>query len=419
MELIRVKIDGIKNLNGCDLELNNLNALVALNNYGKSNFLQAVDFGIHFLKAQPDEKRGLMTVKNLIPINQHLAERDFWFEIEFASGEYTGIYNYSFSWPKKSKPAGIVSESLKLKKVDENKLSTYISRDKGKNSYKSSDTGRCSTPVIIGDHELIINKLNNFDNLFYIPVIKELNNLQIYINEMLDLENIFRFAPDERVDYEKDELKLVGSHNVSKFIFFLKERKPDQFELLVDSLKSLIPKIEELDPLEIDLTVERKQNNNSVPFELPQKIYDIIINEKNNNQPTTINSVSSGTKRILLLLTHLISANMNKIPLIAFEEPENSIHPGLLQRLLMVIDSLTDTTKILITSHSPYLIKYLDLDNVILGMPDDQNTAIFKRIKPGKHAKLQKHASSENQSTGDFIFDLLIEGDNEYLQEFV
>ena len=43
--------------------------------------------------------------------------------------------------------------------------------------YKSSETGRCSKPIAIDDNALVINKLTALDDLFYLDIIKKLNNV--------------------------------------------------------------------------------------------------------------------------------------------------------------------------------------------------------------------------------------------------
>jgi len=63
------------------------------------------------------------------------------------------------------------------------KFNTHISRHKGKSFYKSSETGRCDKNILIEDDNLIVNKLTNYDDLFYVEVIKELTNLRFEIPE--------------------------------------------------------------------------------------------------------------------------------------------------------------------------------------------------------------------------------------------
>ena len=45
MKIQAVVIDGFKNLSNVKIRFDNITALVALNNFGKSNVLLAIDFG--------------------------------------------------------------------------------------------------------------------------------------------------------------------------------------------------------------------------------------------------------------------------------------------------------------------------------------------------------------------------------------
>ena len=46
-------------------------------------------------------------------------------------------------------------------------------------------------------------------------------------------------------------------------------------------------------------------------------------------------------------------------------------------------------------------------ETLYIGIPNDENLAIFKRVKHSKIKSLLKEASSYDMSLGDFIFDML------------
>ena len=50
MKIQAVLIDGFKNLSNVKISFDNITALVALNNFGKSNVLAGIDFGLTFIK---------------------------------------------------------------------------------------------------------------------------------------------------------------------------------------------------------------------------------------------------------------------------------------------------------------------------------------------------------------------------------
>ena len=99
--------------------------------------------------------------------------------------------------------------------------------------------------------------------------------------------------------------------------------------------------------------------------------------------------------------------------IIAIEEPENSINPGLLKRLLIILDGITEKAKIIITSHSPFLINYIDLSTLYLGVPNDDGKAIFRKIKINSVNKIISGAEEQGMLTGEYLFDLMSGSDDD------
>ena len=88
MKIQAVLIDGFKNLSDVKITFDNITALVALNNFGKSNVLSGIDFGLAFIKASIDDKMEMMANSDLIPINQSTQGRNYGnFEVEMATEE--------------------------------------------------------------------------------------------------------------------------------------------------------------------------------------------------------------------------------------------------------------------------------------------------------------------------------------------
>lgn len=171
MKIQAVLIDGFKNLSDVKITFDNITALVALNNFGKSNVLSGIDFGLSFIKASIDDKMEMMANSNLIPLNQRLQGRNYKFEVEvlteFVGQEYRVQYGYEFSWQcDEDDEPEIVHEYLKFK-LDEKgqKYTQLINRTREAVLYKSSETGRCSSKIKVETSELVVNKLRAYDEL--------------------------------------------------------------------------------------------------------------------------------------------------------------------------------------------------------------------------------------------------------------
>lgn len=429
MKITKIKIDGYKNVFETELNLGRFNALVALNNYGKSNVIEAIEFSMDFIKYSNKGKTTMMQNQSSIPINNVTANKDFYFEIEFETRFEKSIYEvqyiFSFEWlKKKNKGSKINKEVLRMRKKEKNAIfSTYILREEQKSKYLGSRTGRCDKDIAISSNGLVINKLANFDDLFYLDIVNKINNIETDYFALSDIERYFStgFIFDHK-DNTDSEPTYTEVPSIAKLFYNLKEKNKEKYSLLINSILDLLPDIEFIEPVVVDFKVSHKKNTTTfIPFELPEKAYDLRVKVKTNNQDTSIRSMSLGTKKIFLVLAMAVLAEQNRKVLISFEELENSIHPALLQRLIIMISEMTTNLTILITSHSPYLIKYLELNDINIGIPNDKGIATFKKIKESKRSKLLKYAEDAESNIGEFIFDILVEGfdENSFWNDFI
>ena len=120
MKIQAVLIDGFKNLSNVKISFDKITALVALNNFGKSNVLAAIDFGLAFMKASIEDKAVMMANANLIPSNCCMFGRNYKFEMEILTEldnmEYRVLYGYEFAWKcRESAEPHIVSEYLRIR----------------------------------------------------------------------------------------------------------------------------------------------------------------------------------------------------------------------------------------------------------------------------------------------------------------
>jgi predicted ATPase len=424
MKIKKIVIEGIKNIQKCELEFNGLTALVSFNNYGKSNVLNAIKFANQFIAALPALKKNLMGNTNFVPINNITATSDFKFYIEYSdniNGEsYDISYNYSFEWIKDdSSGQKILTEMLKFKKSLEPQYSSYMVRENEKGKYRTALTGRANKDIFIDENELLINKLSNYDELFYIGVINSILRLDFSINTFYDASTAFNFNPILAGDIIEDDFHISIENDISKLFYTMKNKYPSKYELVKNTFIDIFPQIDYIEPLSQPLNLKVKSSPNT-PFTFKDTIYTIFVKEKHNNQPLPFEYLSKGTQRVFVTLVSAALSSLGNIALIAFEELENCVHPKLFQRLLDVLTQMAEDTNMVITSHSPYMLQYLPLNNIYLGVPNKDNLAIFKKIRPIKQRGIMSEASSAGVSTGEYLFDFLIEceEDEELITEY-
>mgnify|MGYP000106163990 FL=1 len=416
MKIQAVLIDGFKNLSNVKISFDNITALVALNNFGKSNVLSGIDFGLDFIKASIEDKKDMMSNSNLIPINCSMVGRNYRYEMEVSTDinneEYIIQYGYEFEWKdSEDKEPQIVSEFLKVK-LDEKgqKFTQLINRTADLALYKSSETGRCSSKIRVENAELVANKLRAYDELYYAQIITKLNGMKIYMENNLDAKSFYQPDPIIRKGFENE---MINADNLPRVIYNLKKQNPDKFELLKDVYSQLFPDIE--DVIVKQFKINGLTNNEELPENLPfvfsNNYHVLFVKEKNLVNPVNFSMMSDGAKRVFMILTKIIVSSVSNISLIAIEEPENSVHPGLFQSYIQIISQLLDDCKVIITSHSPYIISYLDPSWIHVGVNKTAGVAEFFTFKKLGKKQLENDAAGFNMSMGDYLFSML--ADNE------
>ena len=412
MIINKIKIGGFKNIDLVEMSLNNITVLVSQNSYGKSNLMQAIDFGFDFISKTNATKKRMMSWTSNIPFTKHIASKDFEMEVEMTTlnnkTEFNVVYGYRFRWVRDDKKgAKILDEWLKIKANDKNqKYKQYIDRTEDKILYRTSETGRCNVPITAETDELLVNKIKAYDNLFYIDVLKKINSIHAYVERYLDASRLY--DPDPIIQTGIEDFEIENNENLPRMIFNLKEQYPDKYDMLIDSFIQLFPQI-------IDIVVDKIKvkhiGRTKMPKDLPLKatdqVYLMRVVDKYLNQPIRFENLSDGTKRIFLLLTCIILSDINNLTLIGIEEPENSIHPSLLQSFLRVISQLQGNCKVIMASHSPFIVQYMDLDDVIIGKPNNKGIASFLKIRQSMQKTLTSEANDMDISTGNYIFELL------------
>lgn len=422
LNLRSIYIDGFRNVSETCISFNQITAVVGINNFGKTNLLSAIQFGKRFIDVDSKTKSRMMRAINVIPINNYTDDKNYVFNMEFCIGEnenrILAKYEYEFEWLKSENNDGarIVSEILSVKKIEDKRYTIAMKREGNYFKYKTTEKTRLNKQYEILNNELAINKLCEEKGIFYIEVVNAVRDMKFEFDAFANASNAFNIISiSDENNEDKFTIDREGS-NICEIIYHLKEEYNHKYNILMDAYKKVLPSIEYIEPICIN-PLEANNRFEDIPFKIPNNIYTINVKERSNNQETSIKYISTGSKRILMLLTAIIISDINKINLIMFEELENSIHPSLFQRLLVVLNQLAGDCNIIITSHSPYLIQYMNMDNIYIGLPDEKNIAQFKRVKVQYRSKIMSLARKQGVTLGDYIFELLLDSvyDNEEL----
>lgn len=142
---------------------------------------------------------------------------------------------------------------------------------------------------------------------------------------------------------EESPVKSVRSlspsgEDLAAFYYTLKRENPGQFDNLRKVLNVLIPDINDINP---ELTEEGK----------------IRLRIRERNVEFSAKVISEGTLRLLGILA--ICSPTNPATVIAFEEPENGVHPRRLKVIADLLKNASQNKQIIINTHSPILPEYL------------------------------------------------------------
>lgn len=129
----------------------------------------------------------------------------------------------------------------------------------------------------------------------------------------------------------------VLGEDIAPFLYRLRAENPKHFEAVKRTLRSLIPSVE-------DLTVDLDKKRGTLDIQVRQGGMDF-----------SSRIVSEGTLRVLALCA--LTVNPWSGSLLAFEEPENGVHPRRLELIVQLLSSLAidQGRQIIVTTHSPLL----------------------------------------------------------------
>lgn len=432
MVLKSLMVGGFKNLNltRIDFEHNTV-AVISPNNYGKSNLLEALDFATDFISASPKQRTNMMAWTNGIPLTPLLANEPFQFQLEFEDSslcEYRFVrYGFSFLWYRDNKTGQrILNETLEMRPHESVRYSSYLKRTPGQ--YRKGKTTTSYRNISLDATILAIDVLPSVEDLEYKEVIQAIRSFEYRVCDTLDVRNQFQFTPFRIAD-EDDKHIRFDDEDIPRALFQLKEMFPERYWQFEDAIHSLFPEFSEIDIRAHELSVSQSQVTHfyartptdgtaseqiideEIPFHLNDKVYRITIKSEYLNQPVNLATMSTGTKRIFWLLTNIFVASCNNVSCIGVEELETSIHPKMLKALLEIISETLECTRIIVSSHSPYLVQYLKPDQLYAGASNCRGVAQFYRVSSMKVKKLLAAARSYDLTVGEYLFELMSGGE--------
>ncbi len=108
--------------------------------------------------------------------------------------------------------------------------------------------------------------------------------------------------------------------------------------------------------------------------------------------------LSAGTRRAIRIVTSML---FDKRSLMLLEQPEDSVHPGLLRKLIDQLRTYSDKTQVIFTTHSPEVLDILRPEEVLLVTAPGGSTQA-RRLSPEEINRAKRFLKNEG-SLSDFL----------------
>lgn len=168
----------------------------------------------------------------------------------------------------------------------------------------------------------------------------------------------------------QERLSRTGD-NLANVIQYLSEQHPDRLQHIFDTLGARVPKVERV-----------------IADAMPDGRLLLQIKDAPFQVPVLSRFVSDGTLKMLAYLVLLYDPTPP--PFVGIEEPENHLHPRLLQELAEEARASTAQSQLLVTTHSPEFLN---------GILPKEMFVLFR----DKHGYAQVRRASELQGVTEFI----------------
>lgn len=353
--LTRVKLKNYKSIAACDVELGPLTFLVGPNGSGKSNFLDALRFVADGLRNSLDhalrDRGGIQEVRRRSSGHPN----HFGLRLEFRLPKGSGFYAFEIA----AQPAGgwIVKE-------EQCQLTVGGPEFIVRNGEIIRSTAKVPPPAVT-DRLYLVNAAGLPE---FRPVYEALSRMGFYNPNPDSLRDLQ--LPDS------GELLARDGGNLASVLAQL-EKHPGVKQRIEDYLSKVVPGIEGIDHKVLG-------SRETVVFR--QK----VVGAKHPWQFDAAN-MSDGTLRALAVLVSLFQGSngfAGRTPLVGIEEPETALHPAAAGVLRDGLRDASQTTQIIVTSHSPELLddNTLPVKAILAVLSDKGETQIGPVDDAGREA---------------------------------
>lgn len=359
------------------IKTNNMTVLVGKNNEGKSNILRALTLAMDIMKIYSKDPRSLQIAVRPYLKNHYSWEKDYPISLQEKNPNGWSSIDLNFELDEQ--------DILAIRSMTGIRLSGCI-------PVRVSTNGAAAKIDIPKRGTAAFADADNKKKIIE------------YVCFKID----FNFIPAVRTEY--DALRVVDSL-IEKSLETL-DTNPDYINAMnkieelqqgiLDGISNqIIEPLQEFLPTVRNVQIHIQNERRRIAM---RRNTEIIIDD---GTPTPIQQKGDGIKSLTALAILNIPARVDRVSVVAIEEPESHLHPESARQLYATIMSLSQTHQIVLTTHSPLFVNRTNLkENIIV---NDGKATPVKKIKEIRDV-LGIHIS-DNLTNAEHV--LIVEGEDD------
>lgn len=389
MKLKKLRLKNFRSYRDEEFDFNDLNVIIGKNDAGKSTILDALNI---FFNGSPDiNDLNVQSEEKLIEISCAF-EVDGNAQIQLDSSENTtttlqdeyllnkdGLLEFCkcYEGEKLKEKSYLISRHPN--NFDKSLITLKINELKRQLADKGIDTSEINKTIKKDLRRALFSseKLTFVDDYKIDANVRDTDILEIYTKFSSKFPDFLLFKAD-RTNTDKDSEMADTLTAITKTAV---NEVTEQFETIKEIIKSEINKVAEktLSKLkEFDNNIAQGLNH-EIKNKPLEKIFEFSFNDE---KGVSFNKRGSGVKRLMLLSFFLAEAERQTLStkdiIYAIEEPETSQHPDFQQKLIGALKDLSFQAhkQILITTHTPEIVRLVDRENLIFLQKDEEDNII-------------------------------------------
>ena len=280
-------------------------------------------------------------------------------EIKYRERPKTPLITYHLAVDEPAGTPVVVRESLSWKRQSYGAPFRFLEYQRGQGQAASGEAPdaedqRVDIPLKSSDL-LAVNALGQFQEHPRVAALRDfIMGWHVSYLSAESARGLQEAGPHERLTRTGD--------NLANVIQYLAEQYPERLERIFHALRARVPRIERV-------LAETMQDGRLL----------LQIKDAPFSHPVLARFASDGTLKMLAYLVLLYDPEPP--PFVGIEEPENFLHPRLLHGLAEECREASARTQLLVTTHSPFFIDALRLNEVRVLWRDENGHMRTRRVK--------------------------------------